>query len=103
MTTWREAITTFLDLSPHDTKAERAGKYIGTGIGLVKVAVGVAPVALCMVICGVIAAPVWVVGKLWEHAIRPRQLRAAQDALEANGFKAEKYLPELKHRSRDRL
>jgi len=97
MTTWRETFTTFLDLSPSDTKAERAGKYIGTGIGLVKVAVAVAPVALAIVIFsaigGAISTLFWVASKLWEYATRPRQLRTAQDALEAHGFKPEKYLP----------
>jgi len=91
--TWRETFMTFLDLSPCDTKAERTGKYIGAGIGFVKLAVALAPVAPAVAVCSAIGAPFWVVGKLWEYAMRPRQIRTAREALTAHGFKPEKYLP----------
>jgi hypothetical protein len=95
--TWRETFRAFVaDIGP--SKAERVGGYIGLAIGLSSVAVAVAPLVLFALICSAISLPFWIafwiLRKLWEHAVRPRQIRAAQDALAAHGFKPETYLPE---------
>jgi hypothetical protein len=74
-------------------KADRAAAYAGASVTLAKVAIGVAPIAIPAVVCGAITVPIWAVSKLWAYANRPRQLRAAGEALEARGFEPEKYLP----------
>jgi hypothetical protein len=95
MSTWREAFTIFFELDQRKSKTERAGQIIGTGIGLAHLAVALAPVAVAVALCSMIAAPFWAIGKLWTRYTTPEPLDAARDGLEAAGFDPARYLPPI--------